>query len=83
MNPKHTISSLFAAIQDTMHEFGDNTSKYPFDFAHHSDKWWVTIEIDSACATVDLERSDADPIIALSQALASLRRELSLAKRAA
>lgn len=74
-------SSLDTHIRDicaAMRSFGRNKSRYPFDLAFHSSKWWVTVELDTAKATVEFEASDPDPLLALASALARLRREARL-----
>lgn len=73
--PAASMDTLIRDIIETMRLFGRNRSKYPFDLNFHDGRWWVTIELDTSLATADFETKDADPLIALTEALTRLRRE--------
>ena len=76
--PINTLNSLL----ETIKAFGKNKADHPFGIGYHDKEWWVYVEMDAPSGTFDVETHHVNLQNALANALARVRREMSISMQA-
>lgn len=67
-------SAVIGMIFHEIQKHGLNLSDHPFTMDYHDNKWWVYVEVNMRHASFDVEVSDMERYVALSNALSRVRR---------